>query len=191
MDWTKLSEERIADKNRFYLVLSGDKEWKPDDYSYMSVNGHVEAILNYTVFKIFVLTLLKKRLEEGNEIRFVSGDNRGTDAMTEALACELGFDVYRYIADWDSNGKKAGFVRNEEMFFKVGSKENKGCILFWNGENHYTRNQIYQAYLFGTPCRVYNYVTKKWLSKEEIEGIQFSERQKQIGFKRGHKERED
>lgn len=191
MNWKKLNEERVADKNRFYLVLSGDKEWEPDGYSYLSVNGQVEAVLNYTVFKIFVLTLLKGRIEKGNEIRFVSGDNRGTDAMTEALACEMGIDVYRYIADWDTNGKKAGFVRNEEMFFSIGTKQNKGCILFWNGENNYTRNQIYQAYLFGAPCRVYNYVLKRWLTKEEIEGIQFQERQKQISYKQNRKERED
>lgn len=183
MDWKKLREERIADKNRFYLVLSGDKEFKSDDYFSMSVQGQIVMMSGYDVFKAFVVKLLTNRIMAGNEIRFVSGDNYGTDAMTEALANELDSTVFRYAADWDTNGSKAGFVRNEEMFFRVGSKENKGAILFWNGDNVYTKNLIFQSYIFGTPCRVYNYVAKRWLTQDEIEGIQLEERQKQISYK--------
>lgn len=188
MDWKKLGEELRADEHRFYCVVSGDKEWYAGDYSYLSVNGHVEAVNNYVIFKTSVVTILQKKIDGGIELRFISGNNRGVDAMTESLANDLGVDVYRYEADWDTNGRKAGFVRNEEMFFGVGPKKHKGCILFWNGENHYTLNQIYQAYLFGVPCRVYNYRQKRWLSKEEIEAIQYQERNKQIDFKRNRKE---
>ena len=190
MDWERLSEELRADKNRFYLVLSGDKGFKSDDYFSMSVKGQIVMLSGYDVFKAFVLKLLANRISAGNEIRFVSGDNNGTDAMTESLASEMQLDVYKYVADWDKNGSKAGFVRNEEMFFKVGSKPNKGAILFWNGTDVYTRNLIFQAYIFGTPCRVYNYVTKRWLSTDEIEDIQFEERQKQINYKRKKNESE-
>jgi hypothetical protein len=39
----------------------------------------------------------------------------GADAMAEAYAHDVGWHVERHPADWDTHGKRAGYVRNAEM----------------------------------------------------------------------------
>lgn len=46
----------------------------------------------------------------------VSGNcPQGADLMCEKAAQELGWAIELHPADWNSHGKKAGFVRNKEM----------------------------------------------------------------------------
>lgn len=183
IDFKRLAEEQQKDKTRFYLVLAGDKEFQGDSYSMMSVNGMVTAVQNYDIIKTFALKLLSKKIDEQDEIILVSGDNDGVDAVAMKLAIELDCNMYRYEADWEADGNRAGYIRNEKMFLKVSLKPNRGCILFWNGENSYTKNLIYQCYEFSVPCKVYNYVTKSWMTQQSIQDIQVAEIQRQQNFK--------
>lgn len=46
----------------------------------------------------------------------VHGHNpRGADAIADRIAQELGLEVRRYPADWDTHGKQAGPLRNQQM----------------------------------------------------------------------------
>ncbi|MEV5913340.1 SLOG family protein [Streptomyces chartreusis] len=40
---------------------------------------------------------------------------RGADAIADAFAREIGMSIRRHPADWDSHGKRAGFLRNAQM----------------------------------------------------------------------------
>lgn len=40
---------------------------------------------------------------------------RGADALADQFAREIGMNVRRHPADWDTHGKRAGFLRNAEM----------------------------------------------------------------------------
>ena len=73
------------------------------------------------------------------------------------------YDDYIFEADWNTNGKKAGFIRNEDLFSFVGKRPNKGCILMWNGEDSITLHMIWLAY-------VYN-ISKCLLNKLYLRGL--------------------
>jgi|GEM_PF-1075557 len=61
-------------------------------------------------------------------IEIVSGGAEGADALGERYAKEMGYKLKIFPADWDNLGKKAGFVRNEEM-----SRYANACAVFWDG----------------------------------------------------------
>lgn len=48
-------------------------------------------------------------------ITLVHGCARGADRMAGKIAEELGWVVEEHPADWDTYGKRAGLLRNEEM----------------------------------------------------------------------------
>jgi len=45
----------------------------------------------------------------------VSGMARGVDTWGEGLAAELGLEVLLFPADWNTHGRRAGWLRNLEM----------------------------------------------------------------------------
>lgn len=52
----------------------------------------------------------------GDDITLVSGAcPTGADRLGEMVASELGWNVELYPADWNTHGKRAGFVRNSAM----------------------------------------------------------------------------
>lgn len=184
IDFYKVMNEKKLDKNTFYLILSGDREFQKDCFTYMKVDDTVKAVAYQDILNDAVSKLIKKRLDNGFTIKIITGDNGGADKLAEEYGTVNNMDVIIFPADWDELGNRAGFERNEDMFFYVGRRENKGAIVFWNGENYYTRNIIYQAYMFGTTIRVYHYKERRWLSSEEIKTIQYDERNKQLLYKR-------
>lgn len=50
-----------------------------------------------------------------SECSLMHGDARGADRIAADIAESRGWVVTSFPADWDKFGKKAGFVRNEEM----------------------------------------------------------------------------
>lgn len=49
------------------------------------------------------------------EITVISGEARGADTAGRIWATASGHEVERYPADWDTHGKAAGFIRNQQM----------------------------------------------------------------------------
>jgi hypothetical protein len=85
----------------------------------------------------------------------ISGGAKGADTLGAAWADEHCFPVHVYKPDWDTHGKKAGFLRNEEMAIA-------GDILvaFWDGISRGTMNMISAACVNCLEIHVYNY--KAW-----------------------------
>lgn len=74
----------------------------------------------------------------GEDLVVVHGScPRGADQIADEWAAVLGIEVERHAADWDSLGRRAGFVRNAEMvalgadvclaFIRNGSKGATHC----------------------------------------------------------------
>lgn len=45
----------------------------------------------------------------------IEGEARGADSLAASVAEELGFAIMRFPADWDRYGKRAGWLRNQQM----------------------------------------------------------------------------
>lgn len=71
------------------------------------------------------------------ELEIVSGGARGVDTFGETWAYEANVDVKKFVADWNTHGKKAGFLRNVEM-----SRYADKLIAFWDGESKGTGHMI-------------------------------------------------
>lgn len=54
-------------------------------------------------------------VEERGPFVVIHGAARGADRLAGAAARRLDFEVIEYPADWKRYGRRAGYVRNEEM----------------------------------------------------------------------------
>ena len=69
---------------------------------------------------------------------FISGDAwRGADAMIIQWCAENGYRCEKFPADWDKDGKGAGFIRNRKMRDVCTH-----LLAFWDGESSGTEEMI-------------------------------------------------
>ena len=87
-----------------------------------------------------------------NEIEIVSGNAKGADMFGEKYAKEKGLSQKIFKADWDKNGKSAGFRRNEQM-----AEYADALIAFWDGSSKGTAHMIKLAKEKGLLVRVIKY----------------------------------
>jgi len=73
-----------------------------------------------------------KKVEE-----VVSGTANGADKLGEKWAKEYSFNVKQFPADWNKFGKRAGYIRNEEM-----AKYATHCVVFWDGKSKGSKHMI-------------------------------------------------
>lgn len=109
----------------------------------MRVEGEFRVIIaggrdfsDYELLKKKVL-LYTSEVNKDNSIVVISGKAKGADTLGEKLAKEIGWKVLEYPADWYSNGKSAGYIRNIEM-----AKNADALIGFWDGKSRGTKHMI-------------------------------------------------
>ena len=74
----------------------------------------------------------------GNYItEVVSGGANGADALGKKLAKEYSIKYTEFPADWDTHGKAAGYIRNEQII-----KNSDKVIAFWDGKSKGTMHSI-------------------------------------------------
>ena len=101
--------------NKFYLLIAGSRNF--EDYNLL------KEITDYT---------LRNRNEN---IVIVSGGARGADTLAKQYAYEKQYEYLEFKADWNTFGKSAGYIRNEEMHKFISQFENRGALYFWDGES--------------------------------------------------------
>lgn len=69
--------------------------------------------------------------------KVVSGGARGADKLGEVWAIENNIETEIFIPDWNKYGKKAGFIRNEDII-----KNSTHVIAFWDGESRGTKHSM-------------------------------------------------
>ena len=108
--------------NRFYLLIAGSRDF--EDY---------ELLKQYTDYA------LRNRTEK---IVIISGGARGADTLAKQYAYEKQYDYLEFSADWNTFGKSAGYIRNEEMHKFIAQFENRGAIYFWDGKSRGTAHNF-------------------------------------------------
>ncbi len=91
-------------------------------------------------------------LNNKNDIEIVSGTAKGADRLGENYAKEFNLKLKKFPADWDTYGKRAGYIRNEEM-----AKYADKCIVFWDGESKGSKHMIDLAKKHGLEVIVIKY----------------------------------
>lgn len=86
---------------------------------------------DYSLLKSILDILLK---DVSHVIEIVSGTAKGADTLGERYANEHGHQIRRFPADWDTHGKRAGYLRNIQM-----ADYATNCILFWDGQSKGTK----------------------------------------------------
>lgn len=82
---------------------------------------------------------LKKAIADSKlEISVViSGTANGVDRMGELYARENDIDLWKFPADWNRYGKKAGYIRNQQM-----AEHADALIALWDGKSSGTKHMI-------------------------------------------------
>ena len=86
--------------------------------------------------------MMDKVLSNHEAITLISGGARGADSLAEAYAVARKIPIKVMHADWNKYGKSAGYRRNEEMHKELSKFENRGCILFWDGQSKGTKHNF-------------------------------------------------
>lgn len=94
----------------------------------------------------------EKILEKKNFVEIVSGCARGADKLGILYAKKKGFEFSKFPANWDMFGKKAGFMRNQQMADYADA-----LIAFWDGESRGTKDMIQRAKAKKIPVRIVKY----------------------------------
>lgn len=75
----------------------------------------------------------------------IEGGARGADRLGREWAQVRGIPYTTFPADWETHGKSAGFIRNEEM----AKSRPDGCLAFPGGAG--TRHMVTTAMRYGIP----------------------------------------
>jgi hypothetical protein len=79
----------------------------------------------------------------------VSGGAKGADFLGEKWANKNKIKTLIFYPDWDKHGKKAGFIRNENII-----KNCDGCVAFWDRESKGTKHSLELCEKYSKPYKI-------------------------------------
>jgi hypothetical protein len=97
-----------------------------------------------------LLAAIKECPFNGEITEVVSGGARGVDRLGEKYARESNLSLLKFIPDWETHGKRAGYLRNTKM-----AKNADALIAIWDGESNGTKHMIETAKSLGLKYFVY------------------------------------
>lgn len=128
------------------------------NYNYLNYRIIVAGSRNFTNYDLLkdILDSFIDQLPKSAQIEIISGRARGADSLGEKFAKEMGYSLKYFPADWKHLGKKAGYIRNNEMaeyaFGAIGH-----LFAFWDGQSKGTEHMINLAHKHGLVVHVINY----------------------------------
>ena len=108
----------------------------------------------YRLLEDKLFSILKHK-RDTHTIQIVSGTANGADRLSERYAQSHDYQVNRFPADWNRYGKRAGYLRNEQM-----AENADALVALWDGQSRGTKHMIDIAEHLGLPTRVIRYDTR-------------------------------
>ena len=105
---------------------------------------------NYDEAKDYIDFCIRE-IKKNNTIVILSGGCRGADAIGERYAIENGYEISKFVANWDKYGKAAGPIRNEQMAIEADY-----IICFWDYKSRGTKSMIENAKKYSKPYKIKN-----------------------------------
>jgi hypothetical protein len=81
--------------------------------------------------------MIRKVFDSAKPDEIVSGGARGVDTFGEIYARDNCIKVKVFPADWNTHGKKAGYLRNVQM-----AEYADALLAIWDGESKGTKHMI-------------------------------------------------
>lgn len=97
----------MSDAEAFYCLMVGSRSFS--DYE-------------------FFVTKCDHLLRNWKNIIIVSGGAYGTDTLAKRYAADRHYAYKEFPADWDTYGKRAGYIRNRLMHEYISKHVNRGVI---------------------------------------------------------------
>jgi hypothetical protein len=94
---------------------------------------------------------IRRRLRAFPGAVVVSGAARGADSLAAQEAYRMGLAVELHPADWQRDGRRAGFLRNLAMLDSGVDL----VLAFWDGSSRGTAHTMAEARRRGIPVEVY------------------------------------
>lgn len=120
--------------NEFKLIVAGGRDFNQPDY------------MDRTLFA------LADGPYKDKAVSIVCGGARGADQLGYEFAQKMMVKVYLMEADWDRYGKRAGFMRNEDM-----GRFADGLVAFWDNKSKGTKHMIDFMQAMGKPVHIMSY----------------------------------
>lgn len=83
------------------------------------------------------------------DLTIISGTAQGADRIGELWAIRHNVPLIRMPAHWNLHGRRAGYIRNEEM-----AKIATHCLCFWDLKSPGTKHMIDIARRYGLPTQI-------------------------------------
>ena len=112
----------------YRVLVTGSRDWTDRD----AIRDALSAIDGMSNYRVLVmgsldgLSAIDWNCDPADSLTLVHGAARGADSIAADIATEMGWTVEAHPADWERYGKRAGFVRNDEMV-KLGADV---CLAF-------------------------------------------------------------
>jgi hypothetical protein len=116
--WLRKNGISCEEKTGLNIAVIGSRDF--DNYEYVKYRlGQLQHKFPNQTFKV------------------VSGAARGADSLGEKWANENGLKTQIFPADWDKYGKRAGYIRNEDII-----KNADIVVSFWDGQSKGTQHSM-------------------------------------------------
>ncbi len=156
---------------RFNLLITGDRQLTEDFSIYMETESGTELVTGYNIIDMLINKVCGKQLTGEYEIHIRHADN-DVDKVIHTWAKNHEYRAYTHVANWNRFGQSAAYYRNDEMFYFTSHADGtSGCIILTDCEDSVSRNAIYLSSQYKVPIRVWNYLTKSWLTGSQIKEI--------------------
>lgn len=145
---------RVCPITKNYILYPECMECKEKicDYFFCLVVG-TRTFDNYCLLK----NKLDKILSKQTKVVIVSGGASGADALAKKYAEENKYQYIEFKADWNTLGKAAGPIRNEQMHKFICNFAKRGVVAFWDGKSRGTKTNFELAKKYNNQIKIVKY----------------------------------